>query len=332
MTKKELLDMLREELPQAEGAGADRVLEEVRRAPDPGDAPADPDAVEGLRRAVTRHAGGSVGDAALKAEFIRAAYLAFIAEKPLHPDGGRDIRRVSEGGVTVYECAEKSSEKDSVCAWCPCRRMSNYEITKRRTQRQIPAYDIAAAAKKLGLETDGRRLCFKFIGRDFLVDWADGSVRKKRSEDEAWEEAGFNEAMTIYDLLCWSEEGASVSGEYTPMQNLSRVSNARSYAGEGMFKKDEELFDGRDEELAQACRALGGTPWGKGDVSYRIPVFGPLSAVLSFWDSDEEFPASLRLMCDTNTLRFMHYETVWYMASCLLERVRELLDRGDARG
>ena len=40
---------------------------------------------------------------------------------------------------------------------------------------------------------------------------------------------------------------------------------------------------------------------------------------------DYEFPASLQLLWDTNTLDFVHYETTYYIAGHLLSRLRELM-------
>ena len=45
---------------------------------------------------------------------------------------------------------------------------------------------------------------------------------------------------------------------------------------------------------AAACRALGGTPGSRGDVSLRIPVFEFFPTELRFWEADEEFPAQLQ--------------------------------------
>ena len=56
----------------------------------------------------------------------------------------------------------------------------------------------------------------------------------------------------------------------------------------------------------------------RGDVAYRIPVFGNLCVIFRLWDSDEEFPAQLQFLCDRNMLDFMHYETVWFLISHII--------------
>jgi len=44
---------------------------------------------------------------------------------------------------------------------------------------------------------------------------------------------------------------------------------------------------------------------------------------IQYWNSDEEFPASLQLMWDKNVLQYMRYETTWFAAMHVLNRVKE---------
>lgn len=139
-------------------------------------------------------------------------------------------------------------------------------------------------------------------------------------------EADFNEVMTIYDILCYSENGAAPANEFALIQRLSNVQNAASYAGDGAFKRDEAFFDGKTEVLAGALEKLNGKPYGKGDVSFRIPVFQSLDVIFSFWNSDEEFPAQIKFLCDKNMLQYMHYETIWYLISHIMRRIKEFME------
>ena len=145
----------------------------------------------------------------------------------------------------------------------------------------------------------------------------------KSDENTCVHEAGFNEVLTIFDILFYSKEDACLSGEYTVMQNLSRVQTTGYYAGKGMFSQSEEYWDPQPEKLAAACERLGGVPAGKGDVAYRIPVFQNINMLLQFWQSDEEFPASMQFQFDQNLLQFMHYETAWYVVSHCLELLKQ---------
>ena len=96
-----------------------------------------------------------------------------------------------------------------------------------------------------------------------------------------------------------------------------------AYAGTGRAA----AFAGRTEALAAACEKMGGEKAGAGDVSYNLPVFQALKLRLSFWDADDEFPASLSLLWDENVLDFMRYETTFYAAGYLLDRLSGWMNR-----
>ena len=73
-----------------------------------------------------------------------------------------------------------------------------------------------------------------------------------------------------------------------------------------------------------ACEKLGGVPVGKADVGYQLQLFEFLPVRLNFWNSDEEFPASLRLLWDFNLLDFMHYETCKEARDCWERRKKRI--------
>lgn len=50
--------------------------------------------------------------------------------------------------------------------------------------------------------------------------------------------------------------------------------------------------------------------------------------MLQFWNSDEEFPASLKIMWDENILDYLHYETTFFIVSHMLCRIQEMMETG----
>lgn len=232
-----------------------------------------------------------------------------------------EIRAVETESGVIYECPQKSTLKNTPCNNCACRRMSNYEITKRKMAKAFAQYDQEKMAEKFHLPSDSTYLYIRFLNRSYRIRRADGTV----SLQEDGTEAGFNEAMTLYDVLCNSKEDCAVSGEFV---TISHLVNAASKPGDdgALTKRQTELFDNRGEALSRACEQLGGVKYGKGDVAYRLPLFDFLPVAVQFWNSDEEFPASLQLLWDKNVLDFMHFETVWYAAGHLLDRLQELAE------
>lgn len=195
------------------------------------------------------------------------------------------------------------------------QRPSNHEITKRRVQSEIAKYDISKAIRQFGLISDTQYLYVDFMTRHYRIHCTSGMTEWSDDGFRTVIEADFNEVLTIFDILFYSNESACLSGEYTVMQNLSRVQTTSSYAGKGAFRKMEEYWDQQPERLAAACEELEGVPGGKGDIAYRIPVFQNTDMIMQFWLSDDEFPATMYFLFDQNLLQFMHYETVWYVVS-----------------
>ncbi|MDD6189473.1 MAG: DUF3786 domain-containing protein, partial [Clostridiales bacterium] len=75
-------------------------------------------------------------------------------------------------------------------------------------------------------------------------------------------------------------------------------------------------------------RALGGRPYANGDIAYVLPLFDFLPVVFQFWLADDEFDASLNFLWDENTLDFMHFETTFFAAGHVLERLRNFIEHG----
>ena len=197
---------------------------------------------------------------------------------------------------------------------------NNYETMKLQMRDEFLKYNQAAMIEKFGLRSDDENIYITFFGTEYAVDRNTGDVRSERGE------AGYNEAMTLYDVLCYSNPHCFASGRMVNMGSLSTIqSGSMKRENKGLFGWYEEAFDQKDAALSAACAKLGGVPGGKGDVAYRIPMFPFLDVMLQYWDSDDEFPASLQLFVDDKMIDFMHYETVWFALSHLLERIKELM-------
>lgn len=195
---------------------------------------------------------------------------------------------------------------------------SNYEIMAKEAAKRFSQMDMQEISGRTGIVPDNGAFRLVFLGREYSVSAEDGTVACSSGEP-----AGINISMIMYDLLGYCEKDARPSGEYTQVQNLASVLSATKYAGQGMHEKQAKQFDGRDIQLKTACEKLGGTPRGKGDVSYCIPLYRDLCFVFSFWNSDDEFPASANILFDTNSLQYMHYETLWYCLGHIFSRISE---------
>ena len=201
--------------------------------------------------------------------------------------------------------------------------VSNYEKMKQDGQRQFLKYEQEPFIQKFALKHDEKYIYINFLKHEYRVERTSGKVTWSDDGFVNEKEAGMHEVMTIFDVFCYSEDGCHPSGEFANMHSMSAIKGSSAALGNSFFEKEEQFFDKNIDKLAKACEILGGVKSGKGDVAYQIPLFEFLSFAISFWESDEEFPASLQIFVDKNTLQFMHYETMWYAVSHMLDRIKE---------
>ena len=199
-------------------------------------------------------------------------------------------------------------------------RKSNYDVTRDRVESEFLKYDQDAMISKFGLKYDREYLYIRFVARDYRIGRKTGRVERLPEGVHA----GFHETLTIFDVLCESKPDCRLSGEFVRVNDLDGVTKT-AYLGSNLFDGSAKAFTHRTEALAAACEKLGGTAGNVGDVSYRIPMFDFFPVTLQFWDADDEFDAVLKIMWDRRALDFMRYETTWYAAGHLLDRLEELM-------
>ena len=211
------------------------------------------------------------------------------------------------------------------------KRTSNYEITKRRVQKEFLKYDQKKMIQKFSLKSDENYLYIKFIGHQYRIHRNTGFLEWSEDDFETCVEGDFNEALTIYDLLCDSKEYCHAAGDYVNLQSMSAIQGSSKKLGEGLFDGKDKIFDHKDALLSSVCEKLGGIRAGKGDVAYELPLFDFVSCRIQFWNSDEEFEATLQVFMDKNILDFIRYETVWYATSHLMKRLTEEVEIEEKR-
>lgn len=198
--------------------------------------------------------------------------------------------------------------------------MDNYELSRDRAQDYFLRFDQGRIIDRWGLAHDEDTLYVTFFGRDYAISRQTGAVTRLWSG----EAAGFDEVLSVLDLLCHSGDNKQVSGQYAPVNSLK--GRAPMGVGTDFHTGAASRFDRDVAGFEKACRMLGGVPVEMGDLGFRFPVFGQLSVILKFYRADEDFPASLTLLWDDNTLQFVYYETVFYMAGHLLGMIRETME------
>lgn len=203
---------------------------------------------------------------------------------------------------------------------------SNYEKMKRNMQTVFLEYDQEEMTTRFQLEADGEYLYFPFMGVPCRIGRQTGMVECRDLKGENYREADYNEAMTVYDLLCYSSKTAAPAGEFVSVRSLSGIQGSTPTSdSKGFFFRESAEFDRAPDKLRAAIARLGGAPVSGADIAGEIPVFGDLRVRVRFWHSDDEFDAQLQFQWDANVLQYMHYETVWFANGAL---VRYLCEEG----
>lgn len=197
-------------------------------------------------------------------------------------------------------------------------------------QLEFLKYDQQHMIEKFQMEYDEQHLYLRFVGRNYRISRSSGKVEWSEDGFRNNTDANYNEAMSIFDILCYSKEGCRLSGHFSNINQLKGVVQS-SNLGNKMFQESAEYFDSNMELLSKACERLGGKKEKVGDVSYCLYPFEFLPMMLRFWNSDDEFPASLKIMWDENIMDFVHYETTYFIVSHVLSRLQELMEQMNER-
>lgn len=202
--------------------------------------------------------------------------------------------------------------------------LSNYEIMRNQMRSEFIKYDQTKMIQKYSLKNDSEYLYLDFVLRHYRINRKNGIVEWSDDCFKNSIEADYNEAMTIYDILCYAKETSSLSGKYCSL-NMLKGTVRSSATGSNMFQKVADSFNGKIKELENVCLFFGEKIDLKGDVAAKLYPFSFLPVIIQYWEADDEFPANLKFMFDENILEYMHYETIFFMIGHLLSRIQEMI-------
>lgn len=203
-------------------------------------------------------------------------------------------------------------------------RISNYEVMKKQMEDKFISFEQEKMISKFSLRADGAYIYIRFVEREYRINRKNGLTEWSEDEFQNCVEADYNEAMTIFDVLCESKDNCRIAGKFCPTNGLTgMVYSAQS--GSGFFQRSADYFVGKLDLLEKACGKIGQKVDMKGDLAFQIMAFDFLPVIFQFWDADEEFSASLQFLVDENIQDFMHFETVMFMLGHIVGRIRENL-------
>lgn len=197
--------------------------------------------------------------------------------------------------------------------------MDNYQVSRDRAQAYFLNFDQQALIRQWDLHHDGAALYLTFFGRSYAICRKTGAITCGGAQ------AGFEETLTIFDLLCHEGKNKTAAGIFAPVNSLKGAAKGAGVETD-FYRSYADAFDRAPKAFSAACLALGGVPVSMGDLGFRFTMFRDLDVILKFYHSDEDFPASITLLWDKNLLDFMFYETVFYAAGHLLGCIKQQMN------
>ena len=118
-------------------------------------------------------------------------------------------------------------------------------------------YDQDMLIKKYKLKNDHAYLYLNYIGTEYRISRSDGSI--EYMAEGIWKICKeYTIVMTIYDLLCYSEDKTlpPLTGQWQPVTRF--IPTGSSPSGDVFTPKYEAAFSGKVNAVSQACLCLGG--------------------------------------------------------------------------
>lgn len=209
------------------------------------------------------------------------------------------------------------------------KNTDNYEKQVYIGRKIFLRYDQNMLIKKYSLKSDREYLYLNYIGTKYRIRRLDGAI--EYMAESMWQTCReYTIVMTIYDLLCYSEDKPlpPLTYQWQPVNRF--VAAGSSPSGDTFVKKYEKAFSGKTNAVRDACLSMGGRSLkclAGADLTMEMPVFSDFSVLLQFWDADEEFPAKILLLWDKVSLSYLHFETTFYLQGDLLEAILQKINQ-----
>lgn len=209
-------------------------------------------------------------------------------------------------------------------------KVSNYEIQSDVAREAFLKFDFEDIVKKLDLKQDDEYLYVKFINNEYRLGKKSSEIQRIE-ENSTYIDAGFYEIMSILDLLDnlrnLSKGELKASKNFVAPTGLKEVANAgNKQRNNWIFSKNAKAFSGKIDKLERACEELGGIKIDKGDVGYIIDIFDYIKVMFIYYDEDSDFEPEIKVLWTDNILKFVHYETTYYMLEYLFEKMLKIIE------
>ena len=212
---------------------------------------------------------------------------------------------------------------------------STFEEIERQWTARFAGFDPERIAKILGLTYDENFLFIRYFGGEYRLNLKLGRIEKKTDSpyeadpdpdriplEEGWHGRLLaNEALAIYHILFYTVDAPKLSGNWVQNASLD-PRHVRHPQEDVLFNDFLAHFPEGTSGLKKACLAAGGEAvMGKADLCFIFHPFPQIPMQLNYWEADEDFPAQVKVLVDSNVTDYVHVETTGCMVSDLFERI-----------
>ena len=193
---------------------------------------------------------------------------------------------------------------------------TNYEEVYGQLVGRLAGADYAHAMRALGANDAGPNVAIKVLDRTCLVG---------PSGVEAADSGPLD--YTVRIVLAWYVlHGGSgdMSGHWVAYRDFKDGAFFHGAFSRIVESKIALDFAGRLAELKQAGTSLGGEPLADGlggDLCLRFPVLPKVPLALVFYDADEDFPSSARVLYDRSAPLFLDMECLAVLGLILADQL-----------
>ena len=99
----------------------------------------------------------------------------------------------------------------------------NYAIMAEQARQLFLTYDQEKLCRRLGLTCTAEDIPIRFLDQTLHIRRRDGQVLTA-----AGEKADFNAVLSVYDVLCHSEDTPKLRGQFVPTTALHRIQGTHS--------------------------------------------------------------------------------------------------------
>lgn len=201
------------------------------------------------------------------------------------------------------------------------QKVSNYEMICGEWSRRFLEMDLKLLLKRVPeLTSEGEYLTLRHFGIKYGIEKSTGKIREIGKEGKVPATIRLN----IYTLLAYAKEGAALTGDWVPFQELKDARPFGPAFVRGNLLPFARTFSGHVRELKNACESLGGLILPYSDAGYQLKAFECIPVRFLFWDGDEEFPAQANILFDRGVTDFIHVESTVSIATAGLVRLSSL--------